>query len=136
VSEHPIRVLIVDDEPLLRWALAETLRDSGCEIVEAGTAQGAIDALSNPARRFDVVVLDCHLPDAGDLTLLAATRRLSPESQAVVMSAFVTEEATSRALELGACRVLQKPVDLGALTALVLNLARATSTAAPVSRHA
>ena len=133
MPDHPIRVLIVDDEPLLRWALAETLIGSGCEIVEAGTAKAAIDALSDGARRFDVVVLDCHLPDAGDLTLLAATRRLSPESQAVVMTPFVTEDVASRALELGAYRVLQKPVDLGAVTALVLNLARTNRTAAPVS---
>jgi DNA-binding NtrC family response regulator len=125
----PILVLIVDDEPLIRWALAETLIAHGCGIVEACDAQSAIDVLADGSRRFDVVVLDYRLPGAHDLTLLATTRRLSPESQVVVMTAFMTEDVVLRALELGACHVLQKPVELDALAALVVKAARPNSTA-------
>jgi DNA-binding NtrC family response regulator len=125
----PILVLIVDDEPLIRWALAETLIAHGCRIVEACDAQSAIDVLTDGSRRFDVVLLDYRLPDAHDLTLLATTRRLSPESHVVVMTAFMTEDVAIRAMELGACHVLQKPVELGALAALVLKAARANSRA-------
>jgi two-component system nitrogen regulation response regulator GlnG len=131
---RPILVLIVDDEPLIRWALAETLISRGCDIVEAGDAQSAIDVLTDGSQRFDVVVLDYRLPDAHDLTLLATTRRLSPESQVVVMTAFMTEDVALRALELGACHVLHKPVELDALAALVLKAARANPTAPPASR--
>ena len=132
---RPIRVLIVDDEPLIRWALAETLMSLGCDIVEAGAGQSAVNVLTDGGHRFDVVVLDYHLPDVHDLALLATTRRLSPESQVVMMTAFMTEEAALRALELGACRVLHKPVELDALAALVLKAARANSTAPPASRR-
>lgn len=124
MSERPILVLIVDDEPLMRWAVAETLIARGCGIVEACDAQSAIDALADGSRRFDVVVLDYRLPDGHDLTLLETTRRLSPESRVVVMTAFIVEDMVLRALELGACHVLRKPVDLDALAALVLKAAR------------
>jgi len=119
MSERSTLVLIVDDEPLMRWALAETLAGPACRIVEAGDARAAVEVLADGSRRFDVVVLGSNVPDARDLTLLATTRRLSPESRVIMMTGFMPPEVVTRALELGACRVLQKPVDLDALAALV-----------------
>ena len=121
-------VLIVDDEPLIRWALAETLISCGCDIVEAGDAQSAVKVLTDGADRFDVVVLDYHLPDAHDLALLATTRRLSPGSQVIMMTAFITPDVAARALDLGACRVLHKPIEMDALAALVLEAYRSNHT--------
>ena len=134
MPEGQALVLIVDDEPLIRWALAETLIARGCGVVEACSAQSATDALADGSRRFDVVVLDYRLPDAQDLTLLATTRRLSPHSQVVVMTAFMTDEVSVRALELGASHVLHKPVELDAFAAIVLKAARASPMAPPVAR--
>ena len=103
MSACPLLVLIVDDEPLIRWALAETLSARGCEIVEAGDAQAAVTIFTDGTRPVDVVVLDYHLPDAHDLTLLATTRRLSPATRVIMMTAFMTPEVTTRASGLGAC---------------------------------
>jgi PleD family two-component response regulator len=41
---RPRRVLVVDDEPLLRWSVAETLGDQGWQVTEAGNAESAMDA--------------------------------------------------------------------------------------------
>ena len=119
LAARPILVLVVDDEPLIRWALAKTLNGHGCEVVEAGDAQTAVTILSKGIRRFDVVVLDYHLPDAHDLTLLTATRRLSPGSRVIMVTASASPAMAARASELGAYRVLTKPVDLDAFAALV-----------------
>jgi len=129
VGNDPIRILIVDDEPLIRWAVAETLIAHGCQVVEAGDARSAIGMLSDGSRRFDVVVLDYRLPDAHDLTLLATIRRLSPMSHVVMMTALMGEDIVLQALKLGASRVLQKPVELEALARLVLQEAPAHSAA-------
>ena len=119
MAARPILVLIVDDEPLIRWALAETLIGRGCTIVEAGDAQSAVKLLTDNTHQFDVVVLDYRLPDAHDLALLATIRRLSPESRVIMITAFMTPDVATHALELGAYRVLPKPIELEGLATLV-----------------
>jgi DNA-binding NtrC family response regulator len=118
----PVRVLIVDDEPLIRWSVGETLADSGDEVIEAGDAKQALEALeamtaaSAPA---DVVLLDYRLPDSNDLTLLATIRRVTPASQLILMTAHGAPDITAGALALGAYGVVNKPFDLDHLASLV-----------------
>jgi DNA-binding NtrC family response regulator len=113
-----LRVLIVDDESLIRWSAAETLSLAGHEVDEAGDAQTALTRLSEgPAP--DVVLLDFRLPDSNDLSLLAAIRRDFPATAVVMMTAFGSAEVVAGALKLGAYRVVSKPLDMHELTALV-----------------
>ena len=128
-ESRPIAVLIVDDEPLIRWALAETLKDLHCQVVEAADARSALDALTKEPTRFDVIVLDYRLPDAHDLTLMATVRQLSPHSRVILLSAFLPPEVNARALALGAWRLLHKPHDLNAIAALVMDLRNVARTA-------
>jgi two-component system, NtrC family, response regulator AtoC len=109
-SEH-LRVLVVEDELLIRWSIAESLTQAGHEVVEAETAASAVRELSSGTDP-DVVLLDLRLPDSSDLTLLTNVRRLSPRSAVVLMTAFGTPEVTAKALDLGAAEVLDKPFDI------------------------
>ena len=111
------RVLIVDDEPLIRWSLAETLADRGCDVAEAGDAQGALNAMKSDG--FDVVLLDFQLPDSNDLLLLARLRAMAPEARIVLMTAFNTADMRQQALALGAFSVIGKPFEVSELAALV-----------------
>jgi DNA-binding NtrC family response regulator len=113
-----LRVLVVDDEPLIRWAIAETLGQEGHQVTEAGNAAGAIQALSaRPAP--DVVLLDFRLPDANDLALLATVRRLAPSAAVVMMTAVHDSEMIAGAEALGASRVVGKPIDMRDLETIV-----------------
>ena len=67
-----LRVLVVDDEPLIRWSLGETLEQSGHAVVEAGDAESAFRAVS-AGGPFDVVLLDYRLPDSNDLNCSRAS---------------------------------------------------------------
>lgn len=127
-SSHGLRVLIVDDEPLIRWSLAETLIQAGHAVEEAGSAGETIAAISCEAS-FDVVLLDFRLPDSNDLELLSRIRALAPSAAVVMMTAFSTPEVVAQARRLGVYDVLSKPVDLTGLAALV-----ADSHAAVVAR--
>jgi DNA-binding NtrC family response regulator len=119
VNKSPhLRVLVVDDEALIRWSLVETLADAGLSAAEASDGQSAVRALSEDGP-FDVVVLDYRLPDSNDLNLLATIRRLSPRTAVVMMTAFGTPEISSGALELGAYRVVPKPFDVHHMADLV-----------------
>ena len=120
VTNSPrLRVLIVDDEPLIRWSLAETLEQSGHAVVEAGDGQSAIRSVSD-GEPFDVVLLDYRLPDSNDLNLLATIRKLAPGSAVIMMTAFGTPEVMMGALKLGAYQVIPKPFEIHEVAALVL----------------
>lgn len=114
-----LRVLVVEDEMLIRWSIAETLGEAGHTVIQAEDGATAILALKDAAEPVDAVVLDYRLPDSNDLTLLATIRRLSPGSVVVLMTAFASPELAKRALDLGACQVLQKPFDMADLQPLL-----------------
>jgi DNA-binding NtrC family response regulator len=114
-----LRVLVVDDEPLIRWSLAETLNEMGHLVVEAGDGASAIRALSE-GEPFDAVVLDYRLPDSNDLGLLTTIRRVAPQAAVIMMTAFGTAEVTSGAIKLGAYRVVPKPFEMHDMAALVI----------------
>jgi DNA-binding NtrC family response regulator len=122
------RVLIVDDEALFRWSIAETLRAHGRDIVEAPDASAAIAVLADPAARPDAVLLDLKLPDSDDLSLLASVRRLAPGRPVILVTAFGTPEVMDEAIRLGAFTVLDKPFDLDAIDDVI---ERALNAAVP-----
>jgi DNA-binding NtrC family response regulator len=124
----PLRVLIVDDEPLMRWSLAETLTDRGDVVWEAQTGAAAVRALSETSAPVDVVLLDYMLPDTQNLSLLSTVRRLSPASRVIVMSAYATPEIATQALAQGASRVIDKPFDMCDVPAMVHDVTRAGAT--------
>ena len=119
----PLQVLVVDDEPLIRWSLVEALGDRGHLVDEAGDGASAVNLLAG-GRRFDVVVLDYRLPDSNDLQLLEMIRNLSPDSTVIMMTAFGTPEMVEGALRLGAYRVVPKPFDLHDMARLVAEAPR------------
>lgn len=126
VPARQLRVLVVEDEPLVRWSIVETLADCGHMVVEAGSATSAVRALTETPD-IDVVLLDYRLPDSNDLRLLADIRRLMPGSAVVLMTAYGAPEITKRAIDLGVYRVMNKPFDMHGLDSLVRNAHRAAS---------
>ena len=114
-----LRVLVVEDELLIRWAIAETLAQAGHTVIEAQDGASAIRALKNDAEGIDAVVLDYRLPDSNDLALLAAVRGLPPGSALVLMTAFGTSEVVKAALDLGVNHVLHKPFEMQDLKSLL-----------------
>lgn len=114
-----MRVLVVDDEALVRWSVAETLRAHGFEIIEASDAHGALAAIRDPEVRPDAVLLDLKLPDSDDLGLLSAIRYARPDAPVILMTAFGTQELLDEARRLGVFTVLDKPFELDELDELI-----------------
>jgi two-component system response regulator AtoC len=116
-----LRVLVVDDEPLIRWSIAETLGAAGHQVIEAQDAVSTLRVLAE-APTPDLILLDFRLPDSNDLGLLAEIRRIVPTTPVVMMTAFGTPDMTAGALKLGASRVLNKPFNMHDLEGLVRSL--------------
>ena len=123
--KRSLTVLVVDDEALLRWSLAEILRRSGHSVIEAQNAENARDAITGASTPIDVVLLDYRLPDSNDLRLLEEFRRRLPRSAVVLMTAFGTPDVMQGALDRGAYCVLSKPFDLHGVAGLVTEAHRA-----------
>jgi DNA-binding NtrC family response regulator len=113
-------VLIVEDEALIRWSLAQTLLDAGATVVEAADLRSAMDALRGGAPGFDVAVVDVRLPDGSGLTLLATIRRLRPATRVLMMTAYGTPALVDEARALGAHGVVDKPFELHAMAGRIL----------------
>lgn len=126
-SHLHLRVLVVEDETLIRWSIAETLAQKGHTVIEAGSAATAVQALADTAEPIDVVMLDLRLPDSNGLGSLDDIWRRSPDSAIVIMTAYGTPEITKGALDRGVYRVLNKPFDVHALEPLVIEAYRSRS---------
>jgi two-component system, NtrC family, response regulator AtoC len=112
-------VLVVDDEALIRWSLAEMLGERGYTVTEAGDGRTAVAAIENAQEPFDVVLLDYRLPDSADLRLLAKVRQLAPSSQVIMITAHNSPELAQGAAALGAYSVISKPFEVESLAELV-----------------
>jgi DNA-binding NtrC family response regulator len=113
-----LRILVVDDELLIRWSVAETLGQLGHIVVEAGDAREALQRLSTGPIP-DIILLDYRLPDSNDLALLETIRRVAPTSRVIMMTAYGTPEMHADALRLGAFRVISKPIEMADMAPLV-----------------
>jgi CheY-like chemotaxis protein len=118
-NSPPARVLVVEDELLIRWSLCEVLRGCGAAVVEAADARAAIERLHQDGG-FDVAVLDLRLPDCSDLRLAIQVRQALPAARLILMTAFGTPELRERARALGVAHVVDKPFDLESMAALIL----------------
>ena len=127
VKKTPLHVLVVDDEPLIRWSVTETLAGLGFDVEQADCAASALQAITSSALSFDVIVLDLRLPDVCDLSLLATIRQLLPETPVVLMTAFGTPEIIADARHLGVRDVLNKPFELSDLSRVVIEASTRTA---------
>ena len=109
------RLLIVDDEPALRRTLERVLRGMGYEVVTAGDALLAYEALDGTG--VDLILLDLHLPQmSGDMFYLALVRRWPHLADRVVLMTGDTYAETDHwPHDLRACPMLFKPFTLDML---------------------
>jgi two-component system response regulator HydG len=116
---HTVRVLVVDDELLIRWALREALEARGYLVTEAADAASARRAIADHGTSLHAVILDYRLPDSNDLGLLAAIRSGAPATPVIMMTAHGSAEMMQGALDLGAYRVVNKPFEVEQMIDLV-----------------
>jgi DNA-binding NtrC family response regulator len=125
-------VLVVDDEPLARWSVAETLSDCGYRVSTVADAAAALRAMAGPGQPPRVVLLDLWLPDRNDLEVLSAMQQLSPATKIILITAYGTEALFEDARRRGAFAVLDKPVEMSALAPMVARALQAQPGAGSV----
>lgn len=101
--------MVVEDEPLVRELLADTLRLAGHRVAEAGTAEGAL-AVAEELDRLDVLVADVRLPRSSGFAVLLELRRAHPGLPAVFVTGWRPDELEIPSGIEQPYRVLPKPL--------------------------
>ncbi len=109
-------VLVVDDEPLIRWSLVNRLKEEGYRTVEAGTAGEAVAQHRDGA---DLVLLDFALPDANGLAVLKQIKDTDPDTLVIMLTANTEVGTAVESMKGGAFHYANKPFDLDEIVLLV-----------------
>ena len=115
-------ILVVDDEALIRWSLAERLKSDGYEVLEADTGRAALEQLGEGV---DLVLLDYRLPDTDGVTILRKIKEIDQDILVVLLTAYASVETAVEAMKLGAFHFANKPFNLDDVAGMV---ARALET--------
>src|SRR3954467_10110405 len=103
------RILVCDDQEMMRDSLASTLVREGHEVTAASDGGLALQRLSSS--KFDLLITDLKMPRMTGIELLAEAKRLRPDLPVVLMTAFATVQTAVEAMKLGAYDYIQKPFD-------------------------
>jgi two-component system response regulator AtoC len=113
------KILVVDDEKMIRWSLGEALRGWGYEPIEAETVNAALAAFD--AEPPSAVLLDINLPDGSGLDVLRKIRHRQPDAVVIMITANVLVDETIAALRGGAYDFIGKPINLEELHVAIRN---------------
>src|SRR4029079_11371142 len=113
------KILVVDDEKMIRWSLGEALRGWGYEPIQADTASGGLGAVD--ADQTAAVLLDINLPDGSGLEVLRQIRHRNTDAVVIMITANVLVDETIAALRGGADVFIGKPINLEELQVAIRN---------------
>src|SRR5580704_15080756 len=120
------RILVVDDEELIRATLAEYLTQEGFTVATSPDGEQALAAAADQC--FDIALCDMHLPGIDGIELLDRLLRISPETFVLTITAYGTVENAIEAFQHGAHDYLLKPIILSEVLVKVRRLLAYRST--------
>jgi len=110
-------VLIVDDEPVVRESLRDSLRDKGYQVVTAEDGEQALKLISEQS--FGAAIVDLMLPGKNGIEVLNEAQEYQPDLKGIIITAFPSVETTTKAIRDGAVDYLVKPFALEDLEKLI-----------------
>jgi len=113
------KILIVDDEKLVRWALSQKCAEFGFQTSEAGTAEEALRMLQSESP--DAILLDVHLPDQSGIEVLEKLKQAGDTHSVIMMTADPQLDDVKAALRLGAYDFVSKPINFEELGVTLQN---------------
>lgn len=111
------RILIVDDEPTVRYSFKKLLREDNFDVLEAVNGVDALRMLAkeNP----DLVVMDIEMPGMTGLEAIRRIKDLSPQVPVIIMTAYGTTDRVIEAMKLGAYEYMEKPFDIDKMRTII-----------------
>lgn len=125
MKEEEIKILIVDDEEIVRESLSEWFKEDGYQV---GTAENAVEALNKLNQtRFDIYFLDIKMPGMDGMELHRRIREIDKDAMVIMITAYAAVDTAIKALKDGAFDYITKPFDPENLSHLLRNAAKQRS---------
>jgi DNA-binding NtrC family response regulator len=116
-----LRVLFVDDERSLQEFMRTELPRLGHEVVVCPDGATALQVIGGQC--FDAAILDIRMPGIGGIDVLQRLKALSPDTEAVMMTGYASEDSMLQAMRLGAADYLRKPCKMAEIEAVLMRVA-------------
>ena len=117
MERKSFRILVVDDELIVRDSIREWLMEEGFDADMAGSGQEALSRLGESP--FQLMLLDIKMPGMDGVEVLKKAREIAPEVNVVMMTAYATVETAIEAMKTGALEYLIKPFEIDVLMPMV-----------------
>ena len=122
VEKKQVRILVVDDEEIIRDMLFDTLSQAGYTVKTAKDGNDAIAQIEHEA--FDIVITDIKMPDISGMELLIRLLKENPNVCVLLMTAYGTIKSAINAIKLGARDYICKPFELSEMKNIVEKVAK------------
>ena len=113
----PRKILIADDEYLIRWSLSQALSQQGYEVFSAEDGKKAVEAIGTEA--FDYVITDLVMPELDGWKVLETAHETWPQTRVIIITAHGKEETKEMAKKKGAWAYVEKPYILDKIKELL-----------------
>jgi len=125
MTDHKIKILIIDDEKNIRLTLRDILEDDGHQVFDAESGEAGLKLLKTA--NVDLVLLDVRLPGMDGVAVLKAIRKFDPDLDVIMISGHATVGTAVDALRVGAYDFLEKPLSLARVKLAIRNLSEKQS---------
>ncbi|MBI1911128.1 MAG: sigma-54-dependent Fis family transcriptional regulator [Deltaproteobacteria bacterium] len=116
------KILLIDDEPLMRISISDALKEEGYIVHETESGKEGIN--SSKETSYDIVITDLRLPDIGGVEVLKSCKRNSPDTQVILITAYGSVDTAVEAMKYGAYDYITKPFSMDELLLMVKRLIR------------
>lgn len=110
-------ILVVDDDTDLADGIADVLDAKGFKVSVANDGFAALDQVKKD--RFNIVLMDIRMPGINGVETYRRIKGIKPGIKVILMTAYSTENLVEEAIDEGVCQVMNKPIDLDGLIALI-----------------
>lgn len=121
-TKRPVRLLVVDDEPIVGKRLRQVFGKMGLEVEIFTSAAPALAAMGE--RPFDVVVTDLKMEGMDGMEVLNRVTKINPETRVIIITGYAQQETANEAFRKGVFDFLAKPFRLDELKQIVLRALR------------
>ena len=112
-----IKILVIDDEKLLRWSLEQNLSKDGYQVVVAERGLDGLTAFREESP--DITLLDIHLPDISGITVLEGLKEVNKDAVVIMITAFGDVQTAVKTIKLGAHDFIEKPFNMDKLKIII-----------------
>lgn len=111
------KILVVDDEKLLRWSLQQNLSKEGYAVITAEKGMEGLELFA--AEQPDITLLDVHLPDISGINVLEGIKRENRDAIIIMVTAFGDIQTAVKTIKIGAYDFVEKPFNMDKLKILI-----------------